>query len=342
MKHYRILTVDGGGVRGLISAIWLHHLQQQLSQPIQTYFDLISGTSSGSIIACGLAAGIDTQTLVNLLLHDAQLMFPSSKTSIWQPLSWLFRDPYRHPIYDGTAMSTFLQQMFGGMRFGELVKPTLATSYDMLNRTPLLFHSTDLAHANLPVWEVCRASTAIPAYFPPHTVSLQGQAIPCIDGAFAAKNPTMSAIAAMFKANQQVNQHSTQPLNLDQIVVASFGVGRLKPEVSAAQARRLRALASAVPLVHALVDGPADLTDSLAEQMLAANHYFRFQTALAVEDKVDDTDPAHLNLLADAAETYINGIGKAKLDALAQLLTQSQQRTERPISLWPVAVRSAC
>lgn len=323
MKPYYILSIDGGGVRGLISAIWLNRLQERLSEPLQTYFNLISGTSSGSIIACGLAAGLDTQTLVDLLLNDAQTMFPSSNTNTWKQIGWLFRDPYQHPIYDGTAMEGFLKRVFGAMRFCELpIKPTLVTSYDMLNRRPVLFNNTNPEHANLPVWEVCKASTAIPTYFPAHVVSLNEQPIPCIDGAFTSKNPTIGAIAEAIKASKRTEQ----PIRIEQMVVASFGVGHLKPQVSAAQARRWRALASAVPLVHALIEGPTDLTDYVVEQMLPIHHYFRFQTTLAIEDEVGNTDPAHLKILVDAAEDYTNQKeGRAKLEQLAQCLQQDRE-----------------
>lgn len=327
MKSYNILAVDGGGIRSLIPAIWLDHLQEKLNYPLHHYFDLVAGTSSGSFITCGIAAGLDTRSIVELLYKETQTAFPAFDWSDWKNLGHLFRDPYRHPIYEGAAMEQFLKQAFGEQRFCDLlIRPTLATGYDLLNHRIMIFSNTHPDFATLPVWEICKASAAIPVMFPPHVMTLKGQSIPCIDGAMAAKNPTVCAIAEVLKANKQ----SVIPIQPEQLLVASFGVGEVKPQSSQFQARRWRVLSSAIPLIHAAIEGPTDTTDYVTQQMIAESRYFRFQTSLEGEDDIGNTSPAYMHGLIDAAKSYIDSHeGSKKLEQIAQHL----QRDREPLRI---------
>jgi len=63
---FKILSLDGGGIRGLITAVWLHKLETELNRPIAECFDLIVGTSTGSILACAVAAKIPAEQIVSL------------------------------------------------------------------------------------------------------------------------------------------------------------------------------------------------------------------------------------------------------------------------------------
>ena len=76
-KTYRILALSGGGVRGLVTAVWLNRLEQKLGAPIGQFFDLIAGTSAGSLTACALASGMRTEAIISLYRDRSQDIFRS-------------------------------------------------------------------------------------------------------------------------------------------------------------------------------------------------------------------------------------------------------------------------
>lgn len=82
----RILTIDGGGIRGTFPAAFLANLEQDLEQPIGRYFDLIAGTSTGGIIAIGLALGLRAADILRLYEEEGPAIFSQSRKGF---LGWL-------------------------------------------------------------------------------------------------------------------------------------------------------------------------------------------------------------------------------------------------------------
>ncbi len=77
MAEFRVLALDGGGIRGVFSAAFLAHIERHLSAPLIKHFDLITGTSTGSIIALGLVAGLSTQDILAAYKEADLLSFAS-------------------------------------------------------------------------------------------------------------------------------------------------------------------------------------------------------------------------------------------------------------------------
>ena len=73
---FRILCLDGGGIRGVMPALILQEIEQQLGSPLKNHFDLIAGTSTGSILAVGIALGKSPEELLNLYLEKGLQIFP--------------------------------------------------------------------------------------------------------------------------------------------------------------------------------------------------------------------------------------------------------------------------
>lgn len=244
-KPYSILSCDGGGIRGLISAIILERLEQKLRQKfpnrqLRDYFDLITGTSAGSLTACAVARGIDATRIKKLYLERAIEIFPPFKNAFSSFISRLAVGFSTQPIYDGIGLRQVLQALFSQgeinfdklpkpikpenltakpLLFQDLPKPVLITSYDTYNRQPVIFKNTKLAHETIPVWEICRSSAAVPVVFPAHVITnpdflknwqeegnqipVAGniRGIPLIDGGFVASNPALCAIAERLRWN---------------------------------------------------------------------------------------------------------------------------------------------
>jgi len=244
-KPYSILSCDGGGIRGLISAIILERLEQKLRQKapdkkLRDYFDLIAGTSAGSLTACSVARGIDATRIKKLYLERGIEIFPPFNNVFKSFMSRLAVGFSTQPIYDGLGLKQVLQAVFGQgeinfdklpkplkpenvtakpLLFQDLPKPVLVTSYDIYNRQPVIFKNTKVAHEKIPVWEICRSSAAVPVAFPAHIMTnpdflknwqeegnqipVAGniRGIPLIDGGFVASNPALCAIAERLRWN---------------------------------------------------------------------------------------------------------------------------------------------
>jgi uncharacterized protein len=319
---YRILSLDGGGIRGLVSAIWLNRLEQRLGSPLRNYFELVAGTSTGSLIACGVSLGIPTSEIINLYLKQGREVFPPSGRRLWSRISRSFSQGLDAPRYDGEGLKQVLQGVFGNARFGELSRRTLVTSYDALNREALVFKNDRSFYNELPVWEICKASASAPTFFPAHVMTIDGQAIPLIDGGVVANNPTACAIAEAVRINEALS--GTESVALSQFVVASFGTGETTRPISIREAQEWGTLEWAQPLIGVLFDGSADSVHYIAKQLLANDRYFRFQTPLATAyDDIDNADATNLKALVGVAEAYLNEKGNALIDRLVPLLKGS-------------------
>ena len=317
MSKYRILSLDGGGIRGLMTAVWLKRLREKLSKPLHHYFDLVAGTSTGAMLACAVSKGLDPDEIIDLYMERGRKVFPSTSSRLWSRATRVFSDGLSAPKYDGKGLESELRSVFKTSTFGGLrIKPTLVTTYDVFGRQAVVFKNTNARFKKLKVWEICRASAAAPTYFPAHVLNLDGADVPLVDGGVVANNPTACAIAEGVKINQ------TTGIGLEDFVVASFGTGESIRRIDPGEAKEWGAAQWAIPIIDVLFDGSADSVDYISSQLVAADHYFRFQTRLTdAYDDMDNADRTNLNALIRIANQYIdNDVGGDMLDSLAGLL----------------------
>lgn len=334
-KPYRILSLTGGGVRGLITAVWLNRLEQKLGAPIAEFFDLIAGTSTGSLIACALSMGMKTEKIVSLYRDRAQEIFPAPASRLWSRFTRSFDQGIDAPRYDGKGLEAVLRSEFGDTRFGELQVTTLVTSYNLATREALVFKTmprrssgslteeTYQRYNHLPVWEICKASSSAPVYFPAHITEIEGQRVPLVDGGVVANNPTACAIAEAVRINAA--QLPDRRIGLEQFIVASFGTGGSSRPISIQESQEWGALEWAVPLIDVLFDGSADAVDYITQQILVDSNYFRFQTLLdKAYDDIDRADETNLNALVQVAQDYLAREGDVLLDRLVAAITSKE------------------
>lgn len=183
----RILTIDGGGIKGVFPAAFLATLEEQLGGPVADYFDLIAGTSTGGIIALGLGLGLSAQELLDLYKVYGSSIFPRGRLL---RLLRLVRAKYSY-----LPLRTALVSAFGNRRLGESRKRLLIPSLNLAAERVHIYktsHHPKLVHDyKMPVVEVALATVAAPTYFPIH-VSPEG--LPYIDGSLWARNPMALAI----------------------------------------------------------------------------------------------------------------------------------------------------
>lgn len=302
MKMRRILSLDGGGIRGLVTCRWLEGVDGALRKAgkpgLLRGFDLIAGSSTGALVACSLATGRDPATLADLYREHRHTIFPGIAGRLWSRAGRFLVQGPSAPKYDGKGLDKVLKQVFGDARLGDAKVPLLVTSYDTILRKPVIFKSFNTAHRDLPMWEVCRASASAPTYFPAHGMTIEGRRRALIDGGVVANNPTACAIAEALRKDARVD-------NTQDLVVLSVGSGERNRPIDLKSAQEWGALEWAVPIIDVLFDGNTDSVDYIARQ-LVGDGYFRMQTELVIGlDDMDDTSSTNLAALEIVARDYL-------------------------------------
>ncbi|SRR5579883_125472 len=320
---YRILSLDGGGIRGLITAVWLHRLEQELGEPLRNHFNLIAGTSTGSILACGISLGKPAKELIKIYKERGKEIFTHSSFS--RTLNFIKHLPTQglnQQLYSDEGLKKVLKEelrwenfkehnadvslSFGSdLSFGDLWHinqrnlRTLVISYDTLNRKAIPFNSSQSRSAKIPVWEICKASSSAPIFFPAHIMEVKDDdtsyKIPMIDGGVVASNPTACAIAE--------GMRSGTGRNINQIVVVSLGTGDANRSIHIKQAQSWGIFNWTYNITNVLFDGVSQAVDNIASNMLPHENYFRFQAKLE-SDSLDDVSEENLNNLQAFANSY--------------------------------------
>lgn len=221
--------MDGGGIRGLVTRLWMHAVEDAVARAgkpgLRNNFDLIAGTSSGALIACGLAVGLGPDKIMGLFREHRDRILPGLAERLWSRAGRVFTQGPSAPMHNGKGLDDVLQEVFGKTTLGELEDKVMVTSYDTISRTPFIFKSFDPRHEQLLVWEVCRATASAPKYFPAHGMVVDGRQRSLIDGGVVANNPTELAIAEALRQDSGVSQCS-------ELLVLSVGSGARNRPIS--------------------------------------------------------------------------------------------------------------
>ena len=192
-----ILSIDGGGIRGVLPAKLLAFIEGHTGKPIHQSFDLISGTSTGGIIALGLTCPVPgsdrnyrAQDLVSIYQQHGGEIF--SRT-FWRSLSTL--GGITDEKYSNRGIEHVLKNYFEDQALGNALVPTMITAYDIEKRKPVFFKSWRDKYKDVEVRHIARATSAAPAYFEPALTTIQGEQRPLVDGAVFVNNPAVSAYA---------------------------------------------------------------------------------------------------------------------------------------------------
>jgi uncharacterized protein len=192
-KRFQILSLDGGGIKGLFSAAVLAALEEDLNLHIVDHFDLIAGTSTGGLIAIGLGLGLRPREIVEFYLREGPTIFPRRfGLSLLQ--HWMRRK------FSSAPLEAALKRCFRDRRFGDSQKRLLIPSYNLGADDIYLFrtaHNERLRRDyKVPAWKVAMATSAAPTFFPAvRTVDNTR----LVDGGVWANNPAMAALIEAYK-----------------------------------------------------------------------------------------------------------------------------------------------
>jgi uncharacterized protein len=184
---FQILSLDGGGIRGIFSAAVLAAIEEDLNIRVIDHFDLIAGTSTGGIIAIALGFGLSPKQIVEFYLQDGKDIFAN-------PLGLASLRRFIRSKFDSEPLVAALRKTFGEKRFGDSTKRLIIPSYNLGEDDVYIFrtaHDPGLRRDyKVPAWKVAQATSAAPTYFP---ASRNVDELRLVDGGVWANNPTMVA-----------------------------------------------------------------------------------------------------------------------------------------------------
>jgi predicted acylesterase/phospholipase RssA len=195
----RLLALDGGGIRGLISIELLAEIEVKLRERLAAgpefvladYFDYIGGTSTGGIIAALLALGLPVARVRKFYVDQGREMFRRP----FAPWRW-FRSLYRESNLSAVLRETFGRETtLGSDRLRTLLLLVMRNAdtdspWPLSNNPAAKYNDRAMEHCNLdlPLWKLVRASTAAPVYFPPQTLRLGKASYQFVDGGMTSYN----------------------------------------------------------------------------------------------------------------------------------------------------------
>lgn len=301
-----ILALSGGGYRGLFTARVLEHLEREIGRPLHTVFDLIAGTSIGSILAVGLASEVSAEKLVKILIREGKAIFPP------KPLAGKLTALAR-PRYGTRALKDAIEGCLSGKTFESLRTALLVPAVNLTDSGPVIFRTRAGAapSTNASLVDAALASSAAPVYFMPHAIDAQRY----VDGGLIANSPDALAL------NEAISNHGW-PLR----AVSLLSVGTTSVETGLAFSPRnnwgLLRWAWKGRLLEQMMSAQTKLSKDSARQLLGD----RFHNVDAIRSPDQDSHVAldratpvatqTLLALADAAWQRLQGRQAQMLEAL--------------------------
>ncbi len=362
MPLFSILSIDGGGVRGIIPAMILAEIEQRTGHRIAELFDLIAGTSTGGILALGLTVPDEKESdkpryeatqMVSFYEADGKEIF----RSFWHDvvtLHGLIEERYPAQPFEGV-----LQKYLGeDTKLSQALTEIVITSYEIETCRPFLFTRRKArarrgGRFDPRMWEVARSTAAAPTYFAPFQIrrpkSSHLPPLTFIDAGVFLNNPTLCAYAeavgmhsqraaALAEANRDDSKQSERPVEArsnDHVspaavdyLVLSLGTGELNTPIRYENAKDWGTLRWARPFIDIAYDGASDTVDSQMRHLMHVVKrpylYYRFQPILKEGmNAMDDTSERNMVDLKRLAESIFDDPEKLeKIEKICKLLTQ--------------------
>ena len=293
----RVLSIDGGGIRGIIPAMVVAHIERKMGKPAHELFDLMVGTSTGGILALGLSrpganrpAQFSARWEVKLYEEQGANIF---EYSLWRKLrtvGGILDEAYSHEVLEG-----ILGKYFAGATLGDCKTPTMVTSYDIQNRRTVFLKSWYADHQLVRCCDAARATSAAPTYFEPKPLDTGDVASVLIDGGIFMNSPSVSAYAEARKLFPD-----------EPIAVLSLGTGELTRPIAFGEARTWGSALWVMSLLDCMFDGVSKAADHQM-QLFLGERYQRLQTSLeSASDDMDDASEENIRNLKRTARELIN------------------------------------
>ncbi|XP_047172212.1 patatin-like protein 2 [Vigna umbellata] len=337
-----VLSIDGGGIRGIIPGIILAFLESELRRldgdnvRIADYFDVIAGTSTGGLVTAMLTAPNEynrplyaAQHLKDFYLNHSPQIFPQNNViaSVVKFITSLCG-----PSYDGKDLHKIIRDNLKETRLDQTLTNVVIPTFDIKRLQPTIFSSFQLKkrpYLNGLLSDICIATSAAPTYLPAHYFETKTQhghvmgKFDLIDGGVAANNPTLVAMAEVTNQISHEGQGDSlkvEAMQYDRFLVISLGTGSQKqePKYSAKEAAEWGVLSwvsttnGSTPLIDAFTQASADMVDfhisSVFRALNSEHNYLRIQddTLTGESSSVDLATEDNLKKLVSVGESLLD------------------------------------
>ncbi len=340
MKVANVLSLDGGGIRGIIPVIVLNYIEKVLrhydpSRHLHQYFDVISGTSTGGLIALGIGSPLlrNTQTkvpkyspqsLLSIYVNKGNELFTRKDRKWLSGFSTLYR--YKYSI---EFMSNLMEEIYGEATLSDAMTPLLITAFDMQNMKPHFFRSAaiqkDPKREDFFIKDVARATSAAPTYFPAAKIKScppHSRTYGLVDGGVFANNPGMLAVLEARTLYPEVERFN----------VISIGTGYTKrshdiDDVESWGIYQWMSPGKNVPLLTTMMSGQSDTVHFTLSSLENVN-YYRFNILLDPERSgMDDVSPENIAYLQHMGHRCVSD-NKALLHQCIKQIVASASRNK--------------
>jgi uncharacterized protein len=333
----RILSIDGGGIRGIIPGEIIIALEEKLKiltknseAKIADYFDFIAGTSTGGIMTCLFLCPEEKGSLKPRLSAKEVVDF------YYEYAGEIFTSPILHKIksidglidekYPSNELEKVLDKYFKNLELKDLIKPCLIPAYDIEKRCACFFtqHTAEKSKKNnFLIRDIARGTSAAPTFFAPVTIhSLTGKPYNLIDGGVFAGNP---GLCAYIEARKLENHPEAS-----QMLILSLGTGQLETPYKCKEADKWGKLQWIEPMIDILLSGSTDINDyqlqKIFESVDCNNQYLRINPVFDNNHKelneIDNVSKGNLEALKSFGKKTAIKYDK-KLDEIVKLLIEN-------------------
>ncbi|XXG70772.1 hypothetical protein AAC387_Pa07g0177 [Persea americana] len=305
-----VLSIDGGGLRGIIPGTLLAFLESKLQEldgkdaRIADYFDVIAGTSTGGLVTTMLTAPdannrpiFKAKDIAEFYLENGPKIFPQKSAGFLSSINGLL-GAIKGPKYDGKYLHSKIQQLLGDLRMKDTLTDILIPTFDIRLLQPTIFSTYEAkynASKDAHLSDVCISTSAAPTYLPAHyfeTGDSKGnvRSFNLVDGGVVANNPTLLAMSHITKQIHEKNKDFSliEAVDCRKFLVISLGTGTAKQEYkfNAQTASKWGILewlynGGTTPLIDCFSQGSGDIVDLHASVLFQALHseknYLRIQ-----------------------------------------------------------------
>lgn len=318
-KLFRVLSIDGGGMRGILSGELLVALEKKIQKKsgnpaarIADYFDMVAGNSTGGILTClYLCPDDENPTRPKYSAEDAVDIYLKHGQEI-------FRDDMREKILmtGGMGNETYpvenfiklLESYFSNKKLSDLLRPCIIPAYNIEKRSTHFFTQHDAVNdkgSDFYLKDIARATSAAPAYFAPALISsLSKEKYPLVDGGVFANNPALCAFA---EARHKFNTDAGNLLTANDMYIVSIGTGSEKRSLAYDEAKGWGAIGWVFPVLDIVISGATDTVDFQLKQIFESvdkgENYIRISPELGnAKPEMDNASNFNLQALKAAGE----------------------------------------
>jgi len=358
-QKIRILSIDGGGMKGAIPATFLAYLESAIQKEsgdptarIADYFDFLAGTSTGGILVSSvLTPDPDNPGRPRYTAEEARSLYFEKGPKIFAH-SWLRRlrtlFGWIKVRYNAKQLETAVQEKIGrNTLLSDMLKPCMLTAYEISQRKAMFFTSDNAGgnpHKNFLAWEVTCATSSAPTFFKPaHIQGLDGNRYSLIDGGMFANNPAMCALTEVTKMDRfQIEGESP---TVKDIIMVSLGTGKRKKKYAYGKMKKKGKVGWIEPIVDILMGGNAETVSyqlaKLYDESTQAdsNDYYRIEPELYKADsEMDNASKKNLKHLEEAGQKNLKRYRKTLDDIARKLVANHPVEKAKPATILSKAV----